>query len=157
GVNTWTLVGPDGGAADGIAVHPVTAGLVLMTSGNTIFRSTDLGQSWTAVYTNERTSIGRIVIDPTAPNRVLVASPGNVQLYRSDDGGLTFSAALAPAPFAKFAVSGNTLYAAGLQSRVFRSTTFGAQWEERSQGLPIADNLVDLVADPKTPSTAYVI
>ncbi len=69
--------------------------------GTGVFRSTDAGESWTAMGLEESARIGRIVIHPTNPDIVYAASLGHAYtpqpergVYRTMDGGETWEQVL---------------------------------------------------------------
>jgi photosystem II stability/assembly factor-like uncharacterized protein len=75
----------------------------LTYGGDGIYKSTDLGQTWRNIGLRRSSTIGRIVVDPTDPNHVLVAVSGNLftpggqrGLYETTDGGGTWDRILAP-------------------------------------------------------------
>ncbi|HEX7310306.1 MAG TPA: hypothetical protein VF232_03930 [Gaiellaceae bacterium] len=78
--------------------------------GDGVYRSTDGGITWKHVGLDNSGMIGRIAVDPTDPQRVLVAAAGSIYatgggrgLYRTLDGGKHWKAILVPdldaAPF----------------------------------------------------------
>ena len=78
--------------------------------GDGVYRSTDGGVTWKNVGIDQAGMIGRIAVDPTNPQRVLVAAAGSLYstggnrgLYRTLDGGKHWKAILKPdldaAPF----------------------------------------------------------
>jgi photosystem II stability/assembly factor-like uncharacterized protein len=104
GGEPWLQEGPFniGGRINTIAVHPLDPAIILVgcASGG-IFRTTDAGAHWTPVFDDQPyLPIGDIEFDPNNPN-IVYAGTGdpNVSgypfigdgLYRSDDGGLTWS------------------------------------------------------------------
>jgi photosystem II stability/assembly factor-like uncharacterized protein len=138
--------------------------------GAGVFKSTDAGISWVNMGLEETAAIGRIVVDPTDPNRVFVAATGsyfdtgpNRGVYRSDDGGLNWERVLFVSdttgaidlvmnPF-----DPDILYAAmwhrwrhptvaeltGRTSGIYRSKDGGDTWVELGpkNGLPNPDNV----------------
>ncbi len=71
--------------------------------GDGVYKSTDGGVTWTNVGLGNAGMIGRIAVDPTNPNRVLVAAAGSIystggkrSLYRTVDGGAHWVAILTP-------------------------------------------------------------
>ncbi|MGB3343512.1 MAG: T9SS type A sorting domain-containing protein [Aequorivita sp.] len=62
--------------------------------GDGVYRSDDAGDTWTNVGLPESNHVGRIVVDPTNPDRVFVAATGKLYgtnqergVYRTTDGG----------------------------------------------------------------------
>lgn len=131
--------------------------------GAGIFRSTDRGDSWSALGLEEAGSIGRIRIDPADPNRIFVAAMGdlwekgpNRGVYRSTDAGANWERVLFVSDstgcvdLIQRPDQPNTLFAAmwerirrpngyqygGTTSSVYRSTDGGAGWTIVSSGLP---------------------
>ncbi len=75
----------------------------IVFGGEGVFRSTDLGETWEMVGLPDSGAIGRIAVDPTDPDRVLVAASGDLYnpggergLYETRDGGETWELVLAP-------------------------------------------------------------
>jgi len=54
--------------------------------GNGIYRSADAGDTWSHIGLEESHHIGRIVVDPTNPDRVFVAAAGRLYGYNSERG-----------------------------------------------------------------------
>ena len=72
-------------------------------AGNGLYRSRDRGKSWARVGLTNSSTIGRIAVDPTDPDHVLVAVSGNLfkpvgqrGLYETTNGGDTWKRILAP-------------------------------------------------------------
>ncbi|HEY7017774.1 MAG TPA: hypothetical protein VH297_04845 [Gaiellaceae bacterium] len=72
-------------------------------SGDGVYKSTDGGATWTNVGLGNSGMIGRIAVDPTDPNRVLVAAAGDIYttggkrgLFRTIDGGAHWTRILTP-------------------------------------------------------------
>ncbi len=73
--------------------------------GDGVYRSTDGGITWKNVGIHHAGMIGRIAVDPTDPDRVLVAAAGSLYspggnrgLYRTVDGGKHWKAILEARP-----------------------------------------------------------
>jgi len=88
-----------------IQVAPSDANIVYVGTGDSVqgslgdgmYKSIDAGKTWTHIGLEETVKINRIVIDPKDPDLVLVSTQGDAQhsgrgIYRSTDGGKTFSA-----------------------------------------------------------------
>lgn len=105
---TWKPISDRGipiGSIGAVAVAPSDPNIVYVGTGEPdirsqhsygigMFRSSDAGKTWTQIGLEKTSQIGRIVVDPTNPNRVYVAALGHVYdanpergVYRSTDGG----------------------------------------------------------------------
>jgi hypothetical protein len=156
GVNEWTATGPEGSPAQAVAFHPTTPGVAFTVAGASIYRSADRGQTWASVREGVTVGLAGMVVDPSNPSRVMASTI--TALYRSDDGGHHFGAAAAPGSVSRLTVATDgVVYAATLESKVFRTVDFGAQWQDRSNGLPSGQFIEDLVVDPQDSSTLYAL
>jgi photosystem II stability/assembly factor-like uncharacterized protein len=132
--------------------------------GTGVYRSTDRGVTWQSVGLTGTNRIGRIVIDPTNENRILVAATGNLYvpggdrgLYRTTDGGANWTRVLAGANSTTGAsdvaldpADPNRIYVTmwdhqrmpgsrrygGVGSGLFRSTDGGASFTRLGSTLP---------------------
>lgn len=105
---TWSPISDQGipvGSIGAIAVAPSNPNIVYVGTGEPdirsqhsygvgVFKSVDAGKTWTHIGLEKTSQIGRIVVDPTNPDRVYVAALGHVYdanpergVYRSTDGG----------------------------------------------------------------------
>src|ERR1700744_2956170 len=105
---TWYPIADEGipiGSIGAIAVAPSNSNVVYVGTGEPdirsqhsygigVYKSTDEGKTWTHIGLEKTQHIGRIVVDPTNPNRVYVAALGSAYaanpdrgVYRSIDGG----------------------------------------------------------------------
>src|SRR6185295_4459082 len=68
-----------------------------IAQGDGLYKSTDGGQTWAKIGLADTQQVGRILVDPRDPNRVLVAALGHPYgpnaergVFRSTDGGATW-------------------------------------------------------------------
>jgi hypothetical protein len=93
GNNSWSFVGPDGGPAWSIAVHPTNPQILLASTWRGLARSTNRGQSWNVITNGFAVTPEPIAFDPITPSRVFTAAPS---FMLSEDTGATFQLALGP-------------------------------------------------------------
>jgi photosystem II stability/assembly factor-like uncharacterized protein len=105
---TWFPISDEGipiGSIGAIAVAPSNPKVVYVGTGEPdirsqhsygigMYKSVDEGRTWTHIGLEKTAHIGRIVVDPTDPNRLYVAALGDVYapnpdrgVFRSTDGG----------------------------------------------------------------------
>ena len=132
--------------------------------GGGIFRSVNTGATWQRVGLANSGAIGRLVIDPTNPQRIFAAATGRLYnpggqrgVYESTDSGSTWRRVLAgdnsttgAADLAIDPTNPNRVFAAmwdhlrepdlrtygGVGSGVYRSTDGGTTWQRLTNGLP---------------------
>jgi len=119
----------------GLAIAP--DGSVFACSRNGIFRSVDHGQTWTAVNTGLISSHAEALAVSTTGAIYAGSGP---RVYRSMDDGKSWqlrsdAPGKSPGPLQLAAGSGNTIYAADLQTGVWMSTDGAAHWQPLSNGL----------------------
>ncbi len=135
-------------------------------AGQGVYRSTDGGATWKKAGNMPSPTVGRIVVDPTDPNRVFVAGTGDLfnpgggrGVYRTTDGGAHWKRVLKGSNGTTGAVdlamdpsNPDVLYAAmwdhirkpderiygGVGSGVYRSIDGGDTWKRLKNGLPPA-------------------
>jgi len=145
--------------------------------GAGILKSTDGGSTWTQVappfagpigsdsYFGGGAYIGALAVDPSNSQVILAADfeAGRSGIYRSGDGGATWSQVLATgiATAALFDPSdGNTAYAAIGGVGIFKSSDSGQTWtpdDGTSPSVLPASNLgrIEVAIDPSNPTTLY--
>lgn len=151
--------------------------------GTGVYRSLDGGSTWENMGLPESEHIGRILVHPDDSDVVLVASEGPLWsaggergVYRSDDGGRSWTATLTidedtGVTDLEFAPDDpNTVYAAAFQRRrhtwgymgggpesgIWKSTDGGLTWREVTTGLPTRDmGKIGLAVTPADPDLVY--
>lgn len=155
--------------------------------GDGMYKSTDAGKTWTHIGLDKSQHIGKIVVDPTNPNRVFVAVLGNIYaaspergVYRSNDGGKTWQKVLYKNPNigaidVTFAPTNSQVIYASLWatrrppwsvyppsnapgSGVYKSTDGGTTWTHLTNGLPVVGvGKVGLAVAPTNSNRVYAI
>ena len=150
-----------------------------------VFRSADGGQTWESRGLENAGSIGRVLVDPTDPDRLYVAAMGTLfannnerGVFRSLDGGqnweqvLFLSDSTGAMDLAIHPSEPMTIYAAmwerirrpnrrqytGETSGIYKSTDGGTTWQELTNGLPSAPTdkgRISLAIAPSDPNTVY--
>ncbi len=93
GNNSWSFVGPEGGPAWSIAIHPTNPEILLASTWRGLARSTNRGLSWNVITAGIVTTPQPLAFDPITPSRVFTAAPF---LMLSEDTGATFQLAQGP-------------------------------------------------------------
>src|SRR3989442_8294647 len=129
---------------------------------STTFKSTDGGESWSAVSAGFRADgVRTLAIDPKSSSTVYAGTVA-AGVLKSTDGGANWSAvntgmrltivrALAIDPQAPGALYAGTLSSGGARGDVFKSTDGAGSWSWRDRTWP----LLALAVDPQTPATVY--
>src|SRR5437867_1763382 len=95
GINTWTSVGPEGGAIVEAVVavvidptRPTVTTLYAATLDGGVFKSTDGGGSWTAAFDSWGAAVQGLAIDPrNVPATTIYAGTHGYGVFKSTDGG----------------------------------------------------------------------
>ena len=169
----WTsLNGPSGGAVWCIAVDPTNASIIYAgTYGSGIYKSTDGGNSWTAINKGLTSSLllpiayddalwtNTIVIDPTN-NSIIHAGTDGDGAYKSTDGGQNWIAinndGLTDSKIFSLAVdpTNTSIIYAGTYGVIIKSTDGGNKWTFCKGGLPNL-YIISLAIGPANTSTIY--
>jgi photosystem II stability/assembly factor-like uncharacterized protein len=168
-------------AATSIAIDPVNGDVYLgRNSGTndelveytlgTVMKSTNQGADFTYINSGLPAGCPDVVLDPDSPtdNRTLYCSVYGSGVYKSTDGGSSWSAAntglgddaslawtleMNPSNSSELYVGLNTLYGTGLGG-VYKTSNGGDSWT-RLTGLPEND-VLSIAIDPSNSSTVYV-
>jgi photosystem II stability/assembly factor-like uncharacterized protein len=154
--------------------------------GDGLYKSTDAGKTWKRVGLENSEHIGKIIVDPRNSNVVYVASQGPLfssggdrGLYKTTDGGATWSAILTISPDTGISDivfdprNADVIYASAYQRRravgqmigggpeggIFKTTNAGKTWTKLTKGLPTGDmGRVGLAVDGrKNPATVFAL
>lgn len=149
GINEWTTNGPYGGYIRVLAIDPTYTSTVYAGTNQGVYKSTNGGNSWSAMNTGIPSGKGYIyafAIDPSKPSTIYAGinypygAGGGV--YKSIDGGGSWTAMNAGFPADKpnvyllaiDPITGSTLYA-GTTQGVFEYT-IGSKFEELQLSYP---------------------
>ena len=155
------------------------------TYGDGVYKSTDLGRTWTHVGLAPTRQIAAVRVHPNDPDVVYVAAQGDRWkgtpdrgVYRTRDGGATWSKVLAGAnatsganDLAMDPTNPRILYAAfwdhqrepwyvrsgGPGSGLWKSTDGGDSWTRLTQGLPTLMGKIGVAVSPANPDRVYAI
>src|ERR1051325_1200913 len=149
----WSSSGPLGGPVTSVVVAPSDSAVIWAGSAAGVFRSTDASAPWTDVGRGAIVDVKGLAVHPADANRAWALS-ANGRVYRTDDGGATWTSSqtplLTPSALLIDPQHPDTLYAGGdcgplslegpdnydaVGAGVYQSTDGGATWTERNDGL----------------------
>jgi photosystem II stability/assembly factor-like uncharacterized protein len=152
GGTTWVASGLEfGGEVAGVAVGDGVPGTVYAATQSGIHRSRDGGQSWTQVLQGWGTAI---VASPQSPSTIYAGLSTNgfpFGVFKSIDGGDTWTDTGLVDGAVALAVSGSTVYAA--TNNAVYSSVGGGNWSLANGGL--TSRATALVASASSPLVAY--
>lgn len=156
----------------------------MYAGGDGILKSTDGGKNWSTASSGlpppswgidggRYDPVGSLAINPQNPNTIYAVTWGS-GLYKSTNGGATWSAANAGLPtvltdlfsihaFAIDPKNPNTLYCAahaepnGYADYVYKSTDEGVSWSLVANSLAYSFYVLDLAVDPQNTATVYAV
>ena len=151
--------------------------------GNGMYRSTDAGKTWTHIGLEKTGRIARIAVDPTNPDRALVAALGHAYgpqpergIFRTTDGGKTWervlfvndstggvdvlldpsNARIAYAAMWQIEIHTWSRTSGGAGSSIWKTTDGGTTWTRLRNGLPMRPfGKVGLGISPAMPERIY--
>ncbi len=134
--------------------------------GNGMYKSTDMGETWTSIGLEKTYHIGKVIVHPKNSNILYVAALGNLWkeseergVYKTSNGGKSWQKVLSidgmtgVVDLAIDKNNPNVLYAAAYQrmrtvwgfngggpgSGIYKTTDGGKTWKELTKGLPPGD------------------
>lgn len=142
-----------------------------------IFKSTNAGVSWTSVFDSVRTgSIGAVAVSPSNSDIVWVgtgeannmrSSSWGTGVYKSGDGGKTWSGAMLPKsqhigrivvdprdPNVVYVAAMGPLWSSGGERGLYKTTDGGKSWTNTKQ-ISANTGFTELVMDPSNPDVLY--
>jgi photosystem II stability/assembly factor-like uncharacterized protein len=153
--------------------------------GDGVYKSTDAGKTWKRVGLQASEHIGKILIDPRRTSVVYVAAQGPLfssggerGLYKTADGGDTWTAILTISPDTGISdivfdpKNPDVIYASAYQRRravgqmigggpeggIYKTTNAGKHWTKLTRGLPAGDvGRAGLAIDPRRSSTVFAL
>jgi uncharacterized repeat protein (TIGR01451 family) len=162
GTNQFTVLGPEGGFVQKVLIHPTMPSIAYALTGGGYYRSMDSGVTWRMVGGDLIAAQGDVAVDPSDPNRVIVAVPGHSPLVSTDAGATLAAAGNFPSnveasqAHVEFSADGSVAYVA-VNPRIWRSTDGGRNWSERTRvNANSASSLTFLRVDPLDPNVLYV-
>ena len=133
------------------------------TDGRGVYRSTDVGDSWTHTGLKEG-AVWSIAVDPLNPEIVYAGTWGTKRfggedagLFRSLNAGEAWSKILDAAPVVSIAIAPhnpNIVYAGTYGKGVFRTNDKGKNWASKNHGLK-SQSVWAVVINPNNPRTLY--
>jgi uncharacterized repeat protein (TIGR01451 family) len=145
-----------------VVMDPTNAAIVYMGTNRGMFKTTNGGDLWTDINSAPLfgfTQISALAIDPLNLSTVYAAGSGGPFLFKTTDGGATWTAsstglltginALAIDP-----VTPATLYAASAGAGIYKSTDGGGNWNQSNTGLANATTNA-IAVDSSNPAIVY--
>lgn len=157
----WSLLNSQISPVWSVAVDPTATSTVYAgTDGSGLFKSTDDGQTWTALTNglSATSSVWILAVNPQQSATVYAATGGGV--YKTTNSGQSWTAKnvgltnLNIYSFALDSLSPNTLYAGTSSSGVFKSTDGGQNWVAKITGLSNL-SVYGLAVHPQTDNIVY--
>lgn len=153
----WTSYGP-ANYIGALAINPTTPTTLYAGGGSDVYRSTDGGNTWSALGSGFN-NVYALAIDPQTPTTLYAGTYGGV--FKSTNSGNTWSAVntgLTSVYAYSLAIdpqTPSTIYVGTLDAGVFKSTNEGGNWSAVNAGLDTTYQVRVLAINPTTPTTLY--
>jgi photosystem II stability/assembly factor-like uncharacterized protein len=165
GVNEWTNIGPTG--ADILAIEYLNgSGTALAVSPRHIYRTTNHGVSWSQVHSAGYSFPTMVAANPVNSNQAVAIFS---EIFRSSDGGLTWTQVVNPAvprqpngtrpTSIAWTRDGSAVWIGTSAGTAYRSLDGGATWSQRSTGIApmITNALQSMDVDATDPDHVYAL
>src|ERR1043166_1197984 len=168
GENVWTPIGPEGGMVTALAFAANGRTVYAGTPYTGVFKSADVGRSWSLTDTSIRGLVYDLETDPSSRSGTVYAATSR-GIWKSDDAGATWRdltpslPGLFEPPFARIVavdpLSPKTVYLNLLSSGpplIFRSADGGASWQIANTGLTNASGVREIAVHPRPRGALFV-
>jgi photosystem II stability/assembly factor-like uncharacterized protein len=164
GTNQWTYTGPTGAMVRQVEYVNDT-GTVIAMSGRRIYRSTDHGDTWTAVLSTKFGSYEtQLVTNPANRNQALALLD---KLYSTTDGGASWTPVTSgtlpnvgngetPRAFA-WSRDGSKVWSGSSTGSIYRSVDGGLIWSKQLNGGFAASAIMQMGVDATDANRAYAL
>ncbi len=169
GQDVWTILGPDGGAVEALAIDPSSPRILYAgTFAGGVFKSTDAGATWSPASAGLPRGVQGLTIDPADPDILYAATSVPILagggIFRTTDGARSWTSlnaglnsGSATHQFTSIVIdpkSTTTLFAVGDFS-LFRSVDGGESWSRADAGIEV-DVPTAVALDPFQHGVIYV-
>jgi photosystem II stability/assembly factor-like uncharacterized protein len=156
-INEWTRIGPEIGQTCSLAAAPSRPSTVYAgTESGDLFRSLDAGRTWTLLVDGARKdpvalgSVCLLAIDPASPDTIYAGAGHLSRLYKSTDGGASWTRLAPPitdyiAAVVHHPTRPGTLYVLQVRGPIRRTTDGGRTWSTLPPGSPLGVNTLAIV------------
>jgi len=165
--NSWVAVTPQRpmNNVGWLSVSPISSDVIFCFSGGGgVSRSNDRGLTWSPASKTGLPYADYFVYEINPINPQIQFAGGNGDLYKSIDGGMSWSKAMnglsAASIYAFGLVKGITndiIVGTGSGDALYRSSDGGLSWVSSSSGLPTFISVSDIVVHPVNPQIVYAV